>query len=78
MTAITYDNWMLVDMDTLAPIKRDSRRQDFRGDTQTIRGGMPPKHSASTGRVWTASGGEFFPSVFNLKWIENTHSGEGV
>ena len=78
MQTITHDNWVLVDMDTLAPIDQNSRRQDFRGDTQTIRGGRPPQHSASTGRVWTASGGEFYPSVFNLKWVENTQSGEEV
>jgi hypothetical protein len=40
---------------------------DFRGDSHIFEGGIKPKHSGSTGRVCTDQG-EFYPSVFNMKW----------
>ena len=37
-------------------------------------GGMPPKHEASTGRIYgewldTETGGEYFPHVFECRWL---------
>ena len=37
-------------------------------------GGMPPKHEASTGRIYgewldTETGGEYFPHVFDCRWL---------
>ena len=43
-----------------------------RGDTYTINGGRPPHKPSSTGRVWTANGSEFFPTVFDLRWVQDT------
>lgn len=46
---------------------------DFRGDKDRI-AGWPndggPKHLGGRNRIWTESGGEYFPSVFNLEWKE--------
>jgi len=42
-----------------------------------LEGGIQPHKLSSTGRVWDSSVGnpnwnkEFYPSVFNMKWIEN-------
>ena len=39
-----------------------------------IRGGQPPHKPSSTGRVYgeweNGISGEYFPTVFNLKWVE--------
>lgn len=43
---------------------------DFRGNDAVIIGGRPPMRPGSTGKVWTDNGGEFFPSVFDLKWVK--------
>lgn len=43
---------------------------DFRGNNAVIIGGRPPMRPGSTGKVWTDNGGEFFPSVFDLKWVK--------
>jgi hypothetical protein len=49
------------------PVKRGQRMKDFRGDYAKISGGSAPHTSGSTGRVTTDSG-DYYPSVFNLKW----------
>ena len=38
---------------------------DFRGDCAVLTDAECPRHEASTGRV-----NNFFPSVFNLKWVK--------
>lgn len=43
---------------------------DFRGNASTLIGGRPPMRPGSTGKVWTDNGGEFFPAVFDLKWVK--------
>ena len=43
--------------------------KDFRGDDHFLKGGTPPRHSGSTGRVHTDQG-EFYPSVIGLKWVD--------
>jgi ribosomal protein L21E len=41
----------------------------FRGDVEVMKAATPPRHSGSTGRVLTDRG-EFYPGVYNLKWVE--------
>ena len=66
-------NWKLVDTDGLpVPVGTVLTSSDDR--TFKATGGRPPQHEASTGRVsgeWlaTEATGEYFPHVFNLKWI---------
>ena len=49
--------------------------RSFDGEAATVHGMTRPRHSGSTGRVYVrfcdAEGtmGEYFPSVFNLKWV---------
>jgi len=59
--------WVLVDK-MHCVVFAGSKIKDFRGAVETIVGGRPPQHEASTGKVWTADGREYFPSVFDLKW----------
>lgn len=42
---------------------------DFRGKPHKLTSVQPPSHPGSTGRVYSEKG-EFFPSVFNLGWVE--------
>lgn len=50
------------------PAKQGETLPDFRGELHTLEGGRAPRHAASTGRVYTAEGGEYFPSVLGLHW----------
>jgi hypothetical protein len=59
--------WTLVDNQN-NPVKPGATVTSFRGESATLKGGQPPHHTGSTGRVWTTAG-EYFPSVYNLKWI---------
>ena len=69
MKAITQDGWTLVHARTGKPVSEGDVVLDFRGEADTIMGGRPPHKPASTGRVHT-SAGEFYPSVFDLKWVQ--------
>jgi hypothetical protein len=47
----------------------------FRGEMYLLVGGREPQHPGSTGRVWVkvapdATTVEFFPGVFNMKWVK--------
>jgi hypothetical protein len=44
---------------------------DFRGDSARIMGGRAPHKPGSEGKVWTDEGGEFYPSVFGLRWMKD-------
>lgn len=66
---ITHDNWTLTHMDG-TPACVGELLETHNGDQYRITGGRPPHKPSSTGRVWVAGGGEFFPTVFNLKWVE--------
>lgn len=57
------------DSDLAEPVRKNAKAATFRGETYTIVGGRAPHHSGSTGRVYTAEGREFFPSVFDMKWV---------
>jgi hypothetical protein len=65
-----YDGaWALVHTETGLAVYRGEILPDFRGDAGVIVGGRAPHKPSSTGRVHTANGGESFPSVYGLKWI---------
>lgn len=58
-----------------SPVSVGDVLTDFRGDKATVTGGEPPRHSASTGRIYVREEGreytcEFFPSVFDCCWME--------
>ena len=65
--------WVL-DHENGKSTKQGETLTSFRGTTATLLGGTPPHKPSSTGRVYVrdANGNcqEFFPSVFNLKWIK--------
>jgi hypothetical protein len=67
--AITRDNWRLLNHDG-HQVQEGQKVIDFRGEAHTIKSGTPPHKSSSTGRIYTAEGREFYPSVVNCKWEE--------
>jgi len=65
--------WRLCwDGDVAEPVLKNTKAADFRGHVDTIVGGRAPHKPSSTGRVWTADGREYFPSVFDMKWVNIT------
>jgi hypothetical protein len=68
---ITKGDWILLH-EGGEHVLEGSTVTSFRGEQYTITGGRPPHKPESTGRVYT-SGGEFFPSVFNLVWQKTTN-----
>lgn len=63
-----------------APIAKEDEIEDFRGELHPIVGGRAPQRSNSTGRVWVRRvvlegerwverTYEYFPSVFDLRWV---------
>lgn len=69
MGIIKKGGWTLVKADG-TPVEEGAEVVDFRGDTDVVVGGTPPHKEGSTGRVHTKAGAEFFPGVFDLKWVE--------
>jgi hypothetical protein len=67
--AITYEAWTLTHMDG-TPVCIGEMLETHRGEQYRITGGRPPHKPSSTGRVWVEGGGEYFPTVFDLKWVE--------
>ena len=63
------NDWVLVHEETNEEVKAGASVTSFRGEPYVVKGGTPPHKPSSTGRVWVNCG-EFFPSVFNLKWIK--------
>lgn len=71
---IAYQGWTLRNGDG-QPVERHSLIRSQSGETWRIKGGTPPHHSGSTGRVSVDKGDtkppttrEFYPSVFGLTW----------
>ena len=60
------------DSDAQEGVLKGTKAADFRGHVDTIVGGRAPHHSGSTGRVYTAEGREFFPGVFDMRWVLTT------
>ncbi len=50
------------------PAARGQTYTDHRGHAHTLTGGRAPHHAASTGRIWTGEGREYFPQVLGLHW----------
>lgn len=59
----------LISTDTGKEVEIGDIVASFRGELATIKGVIPPHKEGSTGRVETELG-LHFPSVYNLKWIE--------
>jgi hypothetical protein len=57
------------DSDAQEGVLKGTKAADFRGHVDTIVGGRAPHKPGSTGRVWTADGREYYPSVFDMKWV---------
>ena len=72
LTSIGYDGkkWLLIDSYTQRSIKRGDILVSYKGEAYVIMGGSAPHKPSSTGRVRTAQGREFFPSVVNCVWIK--------
>lgn len=66
---LMQDGWCLVHRDSGRQVFLNDTVTCFMGEKDTVLGGRPPLHPASTGRVWT-SRGEFFPSVFGLEYVQ--------
>lgn len=67
---VTQGEWTLVHERTGKPVSEGETVLDFRGDADTIKGGRPPHKPSSGGFVWTGTGRECYPSVFDLKWVQ--------
>ena len=67
-------DWVLQHKDG-RPMAVGCKVVSFRGEEFELAGGAPPKHEASTGRVYIKSifGGqlELFPSVYDLVWVNS-------
>ena len=61
------NEWKLVD-EQGNEVRPGDTVVSFRGEPTVITGGRPPHHAGSTGRVYT-QGAEYYPGVFNLKWV---------
>ncbi len=57
------------DSDAQEGVLKDAKAATHHGVVYTIVGGRAPHHSGSTGRVYTAEGREFFPGVFDMRWV---------
>ncbi len=68
--AIKKNGWTLVHARTGTPVQEGEEVLNFRGEADTLTGGAPPHKPSSSGFVWTQGGAEFYPSVFDLKWVQ--------
>lgn len=66
---MTKNGWKLVDEKTNAPVSMGQAIVSFRGEEMKLLGGNPPHKPSSSGKIWVEDG-EYYPSVFGLKWIE--------
>jgi len=57
------------DSDAQEGVLKGTKAATFRGEVHTIIGGRAPHKPSSTGRVWTADGREYYPGVFDMKWV---------
>ena len=60
------------DSDAQEGVLKGTKAATFRGEVHTITDGRAPHKPSSTGRVWTADGREYFPSVFDMQWVLTT------
>ena len=57
------------DGDVQEGVRKNAKAATFRGETCTIVDGRAPHKPGSTGRVYTADGREYYPGVFDMKWV---------
>lgn len=66
--------YRLIDTSTDAPAIMGQTLTDFRGDTAVLTDARPPHKPSSSGFVYVRDeaghSGEYYPSVFGLKWVE--------
>lgn len=67
---IQADGWTLVN-DKGVPVVESDRVTTSKHVVYTVVGGAPPKHEASTGRVYLNDWDSYYPSVVNLKWVRS-------
>jgi hypothetical protein len=72
---ITKKGWALVHKETGTGVTEKEIVMSKDDVSWIVQGGTPPHKPSSTGRVWVAKNGgewnrEFFPTVFNLEWME--------
>jgi len=75
MKRIASGNWVLINTDG-QPVSEGLVTNSFRDEPHIISGGRPPQHSGSQGKVYARMWAddpdrEYFPNVFNLKWVES-------
>ena len=63
--------WLLCwDSGLAEPVLKGSIAISYRGERHTITGGRAPHKPGSTGRVECADGREYYPGVFDMKWVD--------
>lgn len=72
VTSVGYDGkrWLLLREDvTERGVRKGETVRSYRGEDCVLTGGRAPHKPESTGKVWTSDGGEYYPSVFGLRWV---------
>ncbi len=71
--AITGTDWegrvcILRDKATGEPVRRDTVRTDFRGESLTVEWGAAPHKPSSEGVIYT-NGRQLYPSTVGAEWV---------
>jgi len=67
LRAVETQEWELLTADG-RPVRIGDKLEDFRGDTRVVRGGEPPLHDGSTGRI-DLGDRIVYPGVVDCKWV---------
>lgn len=70
LRAVETSEWELLTIDG-RPVRIGDKLEDFRGDTRVVRGGEPPLHDGSTGRI-DLGDRIVYPGVVDCKWVRKT------
>lgn len=76
------NGWELIYAKSSIAVEIGDVARSFRGDEYVITGGDPPKSINSSGRVLCRQvgggpGSEFYPNVFNMKWVALDEHAQG-
>jgi hypothetical protein len=66
---IKKNGWTLVYEPNGLPVLSGEILESHQGDMYRIVGGRPPHKPSSSGFVYTVDNREFYPTVFDLKWV---------
>jgi hypothetical protein len=69
---IKKDGWTMRDKD--GEVIHHGAQVSLSGDRYSVTGGMPPRHSNSSGRIYVSRDGhetEYFPHVFDMRWTRD-------